>query len=262
MSYVDAFFERDKDAIHVVERVNEKRIFRTYPTKYAFFYPDAKGKYRSIYGKPLNRVSTTSGKAFQKERKLYSHKQLYESDVNPIFRCLEEYYLGKEAPTLNKCFFDIEVDFSAQANTYNIQFENASGSMDPLDFGWASTDIYFTVRKKIFGFNIPFIAKAKLFAGGGYNTHTTTPLASEDMITDLLGGDINNDVSNLDNSLEDYLSDSDNYLTSSGYHLQGGLQFKLFLLDTFVFYRQVFVEDVIPDAKGFGSMNLRIGMGF
>ena len=52
MSYVDAFFERDKDAIHVVERVNEKRIFRTYPTKYAFFYPDAKGKYRSIYGKP------------------------------------------------------------------------------------------------------------------------------------------------------------------------------------------------------------------
>jgi len=157
---------------------------------------------------------------------------------------------------------DIEVDFSAQANTYNIQFENASGSMDPLDFGWASTDLYFTVRKKLFGFKIPFIAKAKLFAGGGYNTHTTTPLASEDMITDLLGGDINNDVSNLDNSLEDYLSDSDNYLTSSGYHLQGGLQFKLFLLDTFVFYRQVFVEDVIPDAKGFGSMNLRIGMGF
>ena len=157
---------------------------------------------------------------------------------------------------------DIEVDFSAQANTYNIQFENDSGPMDPLDFGWASTDLYFTVRKKLFGFKIPFIAKAKLFAGGGYNTHTTTPLASEDMITDLLGGDINNDVSNLDNSLEDYLSDSDNYLTSSGYHLQGGLQFKLFLLDTFVFYRQVFVEDVIPDAKGFGSLNLRIGMGF
>jgi len=113
MSYVDAFFERNKDAIHVVERVNGKRIFRTYPTKYAFFYPDAKGKYRSIYGKPLSRVSTTSGKAFHKEKKLYSHKQLYESDVNPIFRCLEEYYLGKEAPTLNKCFFDIEVDFNS-----------------------------------------------------------------------------------------------------------------------------------------------------
>jgi DNA polymerase elongation subunit (family B) len=113
MSYVDAFFERNKDAIHVVERVNKKRVFRTYPTKYAFFYPDAKGKYRSIYGTPLSRVSTTSGKAFHKEKKLYSHKQLYESDVNPIFRCLEEYYLGKEAPTLNKCFFDIEVDFSS-----------------------------------------------------------------------------------------------------------------------------------------------------
>jgi len=156
---------------------------------------------------------------------------------------------------------DLEVDFSGQAKTYEIQFTNNAGTMDPLDFGWASTNLYITVRKKIFGLNIPFLAKAKLFAGGGYNTHASTPLASEEMITDLLDGDIENgDVSNLAANLKDYLSD--NYITSSGIHLQGGLQFKLLMLDSFLFYRHVFVKDVIPDAKGFGSLNLRLGMGF
>jgi len=148
MSYVDAFFERNKDVIHVVERVNEKRIFRTYPTKYAFFYPDAKGKYRSIYGKPLNRVSTTSGKAFQKERKLYSHKQLYESDVNPIFRCLEEYYLGKEAPTLNKCFFDIEVDFSSSKGYADPSNPFSMINSVTLWCSWLNDLITLTIRPK------------------------------------------------------------------------------------------------------------------
>ena len=148
MSYVDAFFERDKDVIHVVERVNEKRIFRTYPTKYAFFYPDAKGKYRSIYGIPLNRVSTTSGKAFQKERKLYSHKQLYESDVNPIFRCLEEYYLGKEAPTLNKCFFDIEVDFSSSKGYADPSNPFSMINSVTLWCSWLNDLITLTIRPK------------------------------------------------------------------------------------------------------------------
>ena len=148
MSYVDAFFERNKDVIHVVERVNEKRIFRTYPTKYAFFYPDAKGKYRSIYSKPLNRVSTTSGKAFQKERKLYSHKQLYESDVNPIFRCLEEYYLGKEAPTLNKCFFDIEVDFSSSKGYADPSNPFSMINSVTLWCSWLNDLITLTIRPK------------------------------------------------------------------------------------------------------------------
>jgi len=148
MSYVDAFFERDKDAIHVVERVNEKRIFRTYPTKYAFFYPDGKGKYRSIYGKPLSRVSTTSGKAFQKERKLYSHKQLYESDVNPIFRCLEEYYLGKEAPNLNKCFFDIEVDFSSSKGYADPSNPFSMINSVTLWCSWLNDLITLTIRPK------------------------------------------------------------------------------------------------------------------
>ena len=58
------------------------------------------------------------------------------------------------------------------------------------------------------------------------------------------------------------MTDKDNYITSSGFHLQGGLQFKILMIDSFLFYRQVIADDVIPDAKGFGSLNLRLGMGF
>ena len=50
--------------------------------------------------------------------------------------------------------------------------------------------------------------------------------------------------------------------SKSGFHIQGGLQFKLLMLDSFLFYRHVIAEDVIPGAKGFGSLNLRLGMGF
>ena len=156
---------------------------------------------------------------------------------------------------------DLEVDFNVKWNKYDILFSNNFGSMEPINFGWASSDVYFTVRKKIIGIGIPFLAKAKLFAGGGYNTHLSTPLANEQMVTELLGGDIDGDVSNLDKTLEDYMTNEDNYISSSGFHLQGGLQFKLLMIDSFLFYRQVFVEDVIPNAKGFGSLNLRLGMG-
>jgi len=83
---------------------------------------------------------------------------------------------------------DLEVDFNIQGNKYNINFENALGvEMAPLNFAWGSTDVYFTVRKKIIGLGIPFLAKAKLFAGGGYNTHMSTPLANETMLTNLCG---------------------------------------------------------------------------
>ena len=160
---------------------------------------------------------------------------------------------------------DLEVDFNIQGNKYDINFENALGvKMAPLNFAWGSTDVYFTVRKKIIGIGIPFLAKAKLFAGGGYNTHMSTPLANETMLTNLCGdpGIANCDITSLDKTLEEYMTDKDNYITSSGFHLQGGLQFKILMIDSFLFYRHVIVDDLIPGAKGFSSLNLRLGMGF
>ncbi len=115
MSYVDAFWDREKDIIHVVERDEKgKRRFVDYPARYTFYYPDQKGKYHSIFGESLSKVTARSFKEFTKEQKIHSNHTLYESDINPVFRVLEEHYLGADAPKLHVAFFDIEVDFDPE----------------------------------------------------------------------------------------------------------------------------------------------------
>ena len=113
--YVDAIHDREHDRIHVIERdKNGKRVYRDYPASYIFYYPDAKGKHRSIYDTPVSRFSSRSHKEFQKEKRTYSGKKLFESDVNPVFRCLADNYLNADSPKLHTCFFDIEVDFDPE----------------------------------------------------------------------------------------------------------------------------------------------------
>jgi len=115
MSYVDAIWNREKDIVRVVERDPKKgRLYQDFPARYVFYHPDPKGKYRSIFDEPLNKVTAKSYKEFQKEQRIHSGRKLYESDINPVFRCLEENYLGKEAPKLNVAFWDIEVDFDPE----------------------------------------------------------------------------------------------------------------------------------------------------
>jgi len=97
MSYVDAIWDRDKDIIRVVERNPQKgRQFQDYPARYVFYYPDPKGKYRSIFGDSLSKVTAKSFKEFQKEQRIHNSQRLFESDINPVFRCLEDNYLGKD----------------------------------------------------------------------------------------------------------------------------------------------------------------------
>ena len=112
MSYVDAIHSRDEDRIYVVERdKNGVRQYKEYPTNYVMYYPDHKGKHRSIYGNPVSRFSTRKRTEFEKEKRIHSGKTLFESDINVVFRCLSENYLKVDAPKLHTCFFDIEVDF-------------------------------------------------------------------------------------------------------------------------------------------------------
>ena len=115
MSYIDAIWDRDNDVVRVVERDPKKgRIFTDYPARYQFYYPDQRGKYKSIYGENLSKVTARTWKDFVKEQKIHSSHKLYESDINAVFRILEENYLGKDAPKLNVAFFDIEVDFDPE----------------------------------------------------------------------------------------------------------------------------------------------------
>ena len=114
LSYIDALYDREHDRIHIVERRDGARHYREYPANYILYYDDARGKFQSIFGTPVSRFSTRNNKEFRKEVKLQSGKRLYESDINPIFRCLEENYKGQDAPRLNVAFFDIEVDFDPE----------------------------------------------------------------------------------------------------------------------------------------------------
>ena len=115
MAYVDAILEQSADRVYVVERTPEgKRAYKEYSTNYVLYYADPKGKQRSIYGDPVTRFSTRKRAEFEKERRIHSNKQLFESDVNVVFRCLSEKYLNVEPPKLHTCFFDIEVDFDPE----------------------------------------------------------------------------------------------------------------------------------------------------
>ena len=114
MSYIDALFDREHDRIHIVERRNGKRCYQEYPANYVLYYEDPRGKFQSIFGTPVSRFSTRNSKEFRKEVRIQSNKHLYESDINPIFRCLEENYKGQDGPKLNVAFFDIEVDFDPE----------------------------------------------------------------------------------------------------------------------------------------------------
>jgi DNA polymerase elongation subunit (family B) len=98
----------------VVERRNGNRIYQEYPAQFVFYYDDPRGKFRSIYGNPVSRFSSRNNKEFRKEIRTQSHKQLYESDINPVFRCFEDNYKGQDAPRLHTAFFDIEVAFDAE----------------------------------------------------------------------------------------------------------------------------------------------------
>jgi len=114
LSYVDAHFDRDSDIIRVVERKDGKRHFHEYQAKYTFYYKDQRGKYKSVYGDPLQRIVCKNTKDFRKEVAINKSKQLFESDINPIFQCLSENYLNQDAPKLNIAFFDIETDFDPE----------------------------------------------------------------------------------------------------------------------------------------------------
>ena len=159
-------------------------------------------------------------------------------------------------------FIDLEADINLIGQTYDFGFNNPT-EIGPYNFGWGSASSYFTVRKKFLGIGIPFLAKAKLFYGGGYNQHMVTPLMTIDLMEELMektGGDLSSDPTNI--SEDDVLEFLDeNKIEASGFHVQAGLQFKVLMIDTFLFYRHTIAEDLIPDANGFGSLNFRLGFG-
>ena len=69
-----------------------------------------KASTKVFFGENLAKVTSRTWKEHIKEQRIHGNHKLYESDINPVFRCLEENYLGKDSPKLNVAFFDIETD--------------------------------------------------------------------------------------------------------------------------------------------------------
>lgn len=121
MSYVDAYYDKNKDRIFVAERINGERILTEFEADHTFYYSHPSGSHISLYGDTCKKYSTNSSQKFRKElnRINYSSSsknpvKIFESDINPIFRSLANHYSGVEAPELNIGFFDIEVDFDPE----------------------------------------------------------------------------------------------------------------------------------------------------
>jgi len=146
MSYVDGFLDRDRDTIHVVERVNGRREYREYPARYTFYYKDQRGKYTSIFGDKLERVVCNTSKKFNTEKKMNAHKGLFESDIDPVFRCFEENYDPTQSPELNVCFFDIEVDFNKELGFADPSDPFNAITAVALHLGWIDKTICLAVK--------------------------------------------------------------------------------------------------------------------
>jgi DNA polymerase elongation subunit (family B) len=111
MSYVDAFYDKNKDVVHVAERVDGKRVLVEHRPEYNFYVADPRGTVRSIYGEAVSEVRCRSLKDFRKNVAINRSNNLYESDIKPINKTIAKHYNGAEPPKLQTAFFDIEVDF-------------------------------------------------------------------------------------------------------------------------------------------------------
>jgi DNA polymerase elongation subunit (family B) len=114
MSYVDAFYDKQKDLIRVVERVNGQRLLVEHKPEYNFYVADPRGSHRSIYGEPVAEIRCKNIKDFRKNVAINKTNKTFETDIKPVNKTIAKHYLNAEPPKLHTAFLDIEVDFDPQ----------------------------------------------------------------------------------------------------------------------------------------------------
>ena len=114
MSYVDAFYDKNKDVVRVVERVDGQRILVDHRPEYNFYVADPRGSHHSIHGEKVAEVRCKSIKEFRKNVAINRGNKTFESDIKPLNKTIAKHYNGAEPPNLQTAFFDIEVDFDPE----------------------------------------------------------------------------------------------------------------------------------------------------
>ena len=157
-------------------------------------------------------------------------------------------------------FVDLDLEFSGFGTTYDYLL-TISGNSTTYSLPYGSFAGYLTLQKKVLKLSIPLLAKAKLTVGAGLNNQTYKSVPDQSDLEILIGSGLTSSSTapTTDKLIEFVKENTD---SANGFHIQTGIQFKLLMLDSFLYYRQVFADNVILDGKGFGSLNLRLGMGF
>ena len=161
-------------------------------------------------------------------------------------------------------FVDLQADFEFGGNIYNFTSGTDLGITEG-EFPWIRASQYYSVRKKIIGVSIPFLAKAQIYGGGGFNSHTVTPSVSVEFIEDAFSDMSLDDAASQDfsGSATDTLVDfmNENKIKSSGVHIMVGGQAKLLAFNVFTNLRYTIAKDVVPGKNGFPSMWVGLGFG-
>lgn len=110
--YVNARYDSGEDIVHVAERTQDgKRVFKEYKPDHSFYIEDPKGSHTSIFGDTVQKITPNNKKDKNKLLGLHSQRKTFETDIDPINRCLEQEYSRLDPARLQVAFFDIEVDF-------------------------------------------------------------------------------------------------------------------------------------------------------
>ena len=157
-------------------------------------------------------------------------------------------------------FIDLDLEFSGFGTSYDYLL-TISGNSTTYSLPYGSLAGYLTLQKKVLKLSIPILAKAKLTIGAGLNNQTYKSVPDQSDLETLIGSGLtSSSTAPTTDALIDFVKENTD--NASGFHIQTGIQFKLLMLDSFLYYRHVFVDGVIPATKSFGSLNFRLGMGF
>ena len=162
---------------------------------------------------------------------------------------------------------DLEADIEFVGNLYEYTPYLLGTAQTSQELPWGRVSTYLTVRKEIFGFSIPLLAKAQLYGGLGFNKHKVMPIMTEEVIKKAFN------ANDLDTALNSFETDADQAATKlaesmlenvddiSGFHLQAGVRGKLLMFNAFANARYTIAKDVIPDKSGYPSLWVGLAIG-
>ncbi len=109
--YVDAKLIKGRVYVSSYDENGERKV-TTHLPPYVYYYADPVGSYTSIYNDKLKRERITDRKKFfnSLQQRQAQGIPIFESDVNPVFRLLEERFPENETPPLKISILDIECD--------------------------------------------------------------------------------------------------------------------------------------------------------